>query len=86
MSYNDTMKLSSKHLKTFRAVFDDPVRSDIGMDRYRESAARFRGRFERGPWIESARASKGGSSGFPPSTSAKRDREGSTQVGEAILD
>jgi len=29
MSYHDTMKLSSKHLKTFRAIFDDPVRSDI---------------------------------------------------------
>lgn len=29
MSYNDTMKLSSKHLKTLRAIFEDPVRSDI---------------------------------------------------------
>ena len=29
MSYNDTMKLRSKHLKTSRAIFDDPVRSDI---------------------------------------------------------
>ncbi len=29
MSYNDTMKLSSKHQKTLRTVFEDPVRSDI---------------------------------------------------------
>lgn len=29
MSYDDTMKLSSKHLKTYRAIFDDPLRSDI---------------------------------------------------------
>lgn len=29
MSYNDTMKVSSKHLKTFRAVFEEPIRSDI---------------------------------------------------------
>ena len=29
MSYNDTMPIGSKHLKTFRAVWDDPLRSDI---------------------------------------------------------
>jgi hypothetical protein len=29
MSYNDTMSLSSKHLKTLHAVFDDPIRSDV---------------------------------------------------------
>ena len=29
MSYNDTMKLSSKHLKTLRVIFEDPVGSDI---------------------------------------------------------
>jgi hypothetical protein len=29
MPYNDTMKLSSKHLKTLRAIFEDPVRSDV---------------------------------------------------------
>jgi hypothetical protein len=29
MSYYDTMKLSSKYLKTLRAIFEDPVRSDI---------------------------------------------------------
>ena len=29
MSYSDTMKLSSKHLRTFRAIFDDPFRSDL---------------------------------------------------------
>ena len=29
MSYNDTMKLSSRHLKTLRAIFEDPVRSDV---------------------------------------------------------
>ena len=29
MSYNDTMKLSNKHLKTQRAVFQDPIRSDV---------------------------------------------------------
>lgn len=29
MPYNDTMKLSSKHLKTLHAIFEDPVRSDV---------------------------------------------------------
>ena len=29
MPYNDTIKLSSKHLKTPRAIFEDPVRSDV---------------------------------------------------------
>ena len=29
MPYNDTIKLSSKHLKTLRAIFEDPVRSDV---------------------------------------------------------
>ena len=29
MSYNDTMKLSTKHLKTLRVIFEDPIRSDI---------------------------------------------------------
>ena len=29
MSYYDTMKLSSKHSKTLRAIFEDPVRSSI---------------------------------------------------------
>lgn len=29
MSYNDTIKLSSRHLKTLRAIFEDPVRSDV---------------------------------------------------------
>lgn len=29
MSYSDTMKLSSKHQKTLRAIFADPARSDI---------------------------------------------------------
>ena len=29
MPYNDTMKLSSKHLKTLHDIFEDPVRSDF---------------------------------------------------------
>jgi hypothetical protein len=29
VSYLDTMALGSKHRKTLRAVFDDPVRSDV---------------------------------------------------------
>ncbi len=29
MSYDDTMKLSSKHRRTLQAIFEDPVRSDI---------------------------------------------------------
>lgn len=29
VSYNDTMKLSSKHLKTLHDIFEDPVRSDV---------------------------------------------------------
>lgn len=29
MSYNDTMRLSSKHLKIFRAIFEEPIRADI---------------------------------------------------------
>ena len=29
MPYNDTMKLSSKHLKTLHDIFEDPVRSDV---------------------------------------------------------
>jgi len=29
MSYTDTMKLSSKHQKTLRAIFEDPIRTNI---------------------------------------------------------
>ena len=29
MSYVDTMSLSTKHRKTLRAVYDDPVRSNV---------------------------------------------------------
>ena len=29
VSYADTMSLSAKHRKTLRAVFDDPVRSNV---------------------------------------------------------
>jgi len=29
VSYNDTMRLSGKHVKTLRAIFGDPLRSDI---------------------------------------------------------
>ncbi len=29
MSYNDTMRLSSKQIRVFRAIFEEPTRSDI---------------------------------------------------------
>lgn len=29
VSYCDTMKISSKHRKTLRAIFEEPIRSDI---------------------------------------------------------
>ena len=29
MSYVDTMSLSTKHRKTLRAVYDDPIRSNV---------------------------------------------------------
>ncbi len=86
ISFYDTMKLSSKQIKTVGAIFEEPIRSDVEWTDIENLLRGLGAELSEGRGSRVRVISQRGPSCFSSSSSAKRDEQGGAQVSEAISD